>query len=80
MKQYLDLLNRVLTEGIKSDRTGTSTMGSIRTPDAFQYGRGLPLSNYQETSFEIHYPRTALVPERRYKRKIPARERGTHLE
>ena len=33
MKQYLDLLNRVLTEGVeKSDRQ------RIRPPDAFQHG------------------------------------------
>ena len=61
MKQYLDLLNRVLTEGIEKKRPYRNRYNQrIRTPDAFQYGRGLPLSDYQETSFEIHYPRTAL--------------------
>ena len=39
MKQYLDLLNRVLTEGVeKSDRTGYRHHQRIRPPDAFQHG------------------------------------------
>ena len=38
MKQYLDLLNRVLTEGVENSyRTGPGT-SRIRPPDAFQHG------------------------------------------
>ena len=54
MKQYLDILNRILTEGTeKGDRTAPS---------------------------QVDHLRTALVPERRHKRKIPARAWRTHLE
>ena len=39
MKQYLDLLNRVLTEAHnKEDRTGTAYNQRIRTSNALQYG------------------------------------------
>ena len=43
MKQYLDLLHRIRTEGVrKEDRTGTGTISRVRTSDALQPGRGLP--------------------------------------
>ena len=44
MKQYLDILNRILTEGTqKGDRTGTGTLSIFGTQSRYNLDDGFPL-------------------------------------
>ena len=44
MKQYLDILNRILTEGAqKGDRTGTGTLSIFGTQSRYNLDDGFPL-------------------------------------
>lgn len=44
MKQYLDILNRILTEGVrKDDRTGTGTVSIFGTQSRYSMDDGFPL-------------------------------------
>ena len=56
MKQYLDLVQHVMDNGVsKNDRTGTGTKSIFGYQMRFNLEDGFPLSYNKKTSLKVYY-------------------------
>ena len=76
MRQYLDLMERVLERRRRKARPHRRRHPlDLRPPDALRPRRRISAAHHQEAAPEIDHLRAALVPARRHQRQISRRSR-----
>ena len=67
MRQYLDLMERVMNEGtLKEDRTGTGTKSVFGHQMEFDLSKGFPCVTTKKLHLKSIVHETTLVSKRRY--------------
>ena len=81
MKQYHELLQRVLDEGTqKEDRTGTGTISVFGHQMRFKMEDGFPCLTTKKTASKIHHTRITVVFKWRYKCTLFTRKWRSYME
>ena len=71
MRQYLDLLQLILDEGVGEERPHRHRHAQrLRPPDALRPRRGLPAGHHEEGPHPLGVRRAAVVPARRHQREV----------